>query len=202
MKCTGLMIILIFAFCFFGCEKEKRTPRIVIGTGEVVTETISVSSFHSLRILGIELLTIKTGDNQEVKLSAQQNIIDAIERNVNDGILILDLSKVTVTTTKPVSVEIIHPDLTKVTLEGIGNFELDGEHRPEIDLEFAGTGNLDAYYLYLSVCNFILSGSGNCEIRVDSILNVFLSGIGNVTYYGDPELTTTITGTGNVVDGG
>ena len=68
-------LILILSVILPGCEKEKRKPRIVIGTGDVVTETISVTSFHSVRMLGIELMTINTGDSQEVKLAAQQLLL-------------------------------------------------------------------------------------------------------------------------------
>jgi hypothetical protein len=203
MKKIIILCFISLVITLIGCEREERVPRIVIGHGALVTETISVSSFHSVILVGMENLTINSGDLQTLKISAQENVIDVISHEVKSGVLTIDfLSKVTVSTVEPISIEITHPDLSRVSLEGIGNFDLYGEHSKDIELEFAGTGNMDASNLYLSICDFILSGSGNCEIRADSILNVTLSGIGNVTYYGDPEITINITGAGNVIDGG
>lgn len=204
MKRTCCLIIFTLLVIFIsGCNKEERVPRIVIGTGEVVSETVQVSSFHTLRLVGIEYLTVNQGESQELILKAQQNVIDVLSHEVSNGVLTIDFPpKVTVSATKPVTVEVTHPELTRISLEGQGNFELDGEYTTQIELEFAGIGNMDGYNLYLSICNFILSGTGNCKVRVDSILNVTLSGYGNVLYKGDPELTTTITGVGQVIDDG
>lgn len=194
-------IILLILIILTGCER-RRVPRIVIGKGDIVTETIAVNPFHSVILVGMENLTLNTGESQVLKISAQENILEVMSTKVSDGVLTIDFKpKVKVTTADPILIEITHPDLSMILLEGIGNFELDGEQEKDIELEFAGTGNMDAYGLYLTICDFILSGNGNCDIRADSILNVTLSGIGNIIYYGDPELNTVITGIGNVTKG-
>ncbi len=201
MKNRKILSLCILIILLIGCEREERTPRIVIGKGDVVTRTIDVNAFQRVALIGFENLILTSGEPQTLKIHAQSNVIDAISTELKDGLLTIDyLPKVNVTTTEPVTIEIINPGLTSALLRGIGNFELEGEYDKEIDLEFAGTGNMDAYNLYLSICNFILSGTGNCYVRADSILNVTLSGYGNVLYKGNAEVTSTITGVGQVID--
>ncbi len=50
------------------------------------------------------------------------------------------------------------------------------------------------------VYGLLISGVGNCEVRVNNSLYVTISGVGFVHYKGNPTVQSNISGVGNVID--
>ena len=67
-------------------------------------------------------------------------------------------------------------------------------------IEIPGSGNMNALNLITNRCEITISGSGDCNVFVNSVLDVLISGSGNVYYMGSPgSVTTNITGSGQVI---
>lgn len=84
-------------------------------------------------------------------------------------------------------------------LGGSGNYNLTG-FSPTQTITHSGSGDYRAFYVYSSLTNANLSGSGNIECRVSSQLNATLSGSGDILYKGSPVITSNITGSGSLRD--
>jgi len=199
-KYYGLLISAFLILCLMGCE-EDNTNIVVTGTGDIVSKTVDISSFNSIKLVGTANVYISTGDTQKVVLKAQQEILDVMTYEVSNEELTLSFEKdVSIHTSKEIKVEITIPEIDKITLVGTGNFELSGEKQDELIIDLIGTGNVKAYNLEVDTCNITISGVGNCEVRVNNSLNVTLSGVGFVYYKGNPTVQSNISGVGNVID--
>lgn len=199
-KVYGLLISAFLIICLIGCEDDNKDI-VITGTGDIISQTVDAPSFNSIKLVGVANIYITIGDTQRVVLKAQQEILDVMTYEVSNEELTLSFEEdVSINTSEEIAVEIIIPEIDKITLIGTGNFELSGEKQDELIIELIGTGNVKAYNLEVDTCTITISGVGNCEVRVNNSLNVTLSGVGFVYYKGNPTVQSNISGVGNVID--
>ncbi len=199
-KYYGLLISAFLIISLIGCE-ENNKDIVITGTGDIISQTVDAPSFNSIKLVGVANIYISIGDTQKVVLKAQQEILDVMTYEVSNEELTLSFEEdVSINTLKEIAVEIIIPEIDKITLIGTGNFELSGEKQDGLIIELIGTGNVKAYNLELDTCTITISGVGNCEVRVNNSLNVTITGVGYVHYKGNPTVQSNISGVGNVID--
>ena len=199
----SIQIILSFyiIFLFNGCEKEDNGTNNITGVGDVVTETLDLSSFQSIKNTGVANIYVTVGDTQSVVLKAQQNIIDVITYEVNNSTLEIGIQNNTsINESKGIVFEITIPEIDKIELIGVGDFELSSDSQDELYIILTGVGTVRAYDLEVNVCHITSTGVGNCQVRVNNTLNVTITGVGSVYYKGNPTINSTITGLGKLVD--
>ena len=78
-----------------------------------------------------------------------------------------------------------------ISLSGSTNF---------YDARITGSGDIDAFDLQTSDSSVVITGSGNCRIRVSDKLRAKITGSGDVLYKGHPQVSQSITGSGKVKD--
>lgn len=175
--------------------------RTVVGTGDVESMEIQVSSFTGVSITGACDVDIRIGETQEVWLNAQAQILDVITYEVKNEILHIGFEPdVSVNSGRDISADIVIPAVSYVAVTGAGDFKLSGSKQPGLDINITGTGNVDAFEMEVDDCTIMISGVGNCEVWVNRILDVQISGVGGVFYLGNPQLTTDVSGVGSVVN--
>jgi len=186
---------------FNGCEKDNDDTNNITGIGDIVTDTLDLSSFHSIKNTGVANIYVTIGDTQSVVLKAQQNIIDVLTYDVNSSELEIGVKENTsIRESKGIVFEITIPEIEKIELVGVGDFELSGDSQDELYIFLIGVGTVRAYNLEVDVCHITSTGVGNCQVRVNNTLNVTITGVGSVYYKGDPTINSTITGLGKLVD--
>ena len=202
MKKSILLILSFYIIVLFnGCEKEDNGTNNITGVGDVVTETLDLSSFQSIKNTGVANIYITVGDTQSVVLKAQQNIIDVITYEVNNSTLEIGIQENTsIRESKGIVFEITMPEIEKIELVGVGDYELSGDSQDELYIILTGVGTVRAYDLEVNVCHITSTGVGNCQVRVNNTLNVTITGVGSVYYKGNPTINSTITGLGKLVD--
>ena len=202
MKKSILLILSFYIIVLFnGCEKEDNGTNNITGVGDVVTETLDLSSFQSIKNTGVANIYVTVGDTQSVVLKAQQNIIDVITYEVNNSTLEIGIQNNTsINESKGIVFEITIPEIDKIELIGVGDFELSGDSQDELYIILTGVGTVRAYDLEVDVCHITSTGVGNCQVRVNNTLNVTITGVGSVYYKGNPTINSTITGLGKLVD--
>ncbi len=202
MKKSILLILSFYIIVLFnGCEKEDNGTNNITGVGDVVTETLDLSSFQSIKNTGVANIYVTVGDTQSVVLKAQQNIIDVITYEVNNSTLEIGIQNNTsINESKGIVFEITIPEIDKIELIGVGDFELSGDSQDELYIILTGVGTVRAYDLEVNVCHITSTGVGNCQVRVNNTLNVTITGVGSVYYKGNPTINSTITGLGKLVD--
>ncbi|MBA7579883.1 hypothetical protein ES708_21764 [subsurface metagenome] len=203
MKKSILLILSFYIIVLLnGCEKEDNgATNYITGIGDVVTETLDLSSFQSIKNTGVANIYVTVGDTQSVVLKAQQNIIDVITYEVNSSALEIGIQENTsIRESKGIVFEITIPEIYKIELIGVGDFELSGDLQDELYISLIGVGTVRAYNLEVDVCHITSTGVGNCQVRVNNTLNVTITGVGSVYYKGNPTISSTITGLGKLVD--
>lgn len=201
------------------CDKDENDPCVQVG-GPIVTETRTVSSFHSIEAILVGNIILTQGSTQDLQITTHQNVLDIITTTVSNGVLNLELTGCTQGELDQLDVFITIPELRSIdftgvgdiisltdfqtdalaiSLEGVGNVDFSGQTN-SFNLMITGEGNVSAFGLTAGTCTIVVSGSGNTEVTVTDQLDVTISGAANVYYKGYPTVTSSISGSGTVVD--
>ena len=190
------------------------------GQGEIVEETVILDDFNGF-VSGIAAdIYLTQGDQQEVVIKAQQNIIDNIDLDrVYDGIWTIRYYQ-WVGYSKPVKIYITIPTLTKagvsgsgdivgltsftgldqlnLAISGSGSIDLDTESN-SLDAAVSGSGDLRLSGL-TGKFGLVISGSGsmNGNDLVSKNADVRISGSGNAWLTVEEFLRVVISGSGDV----
>lgn len=189
------------------------------GQGAVVTETRTLSEFHSIANSIYADVYLTQGPKEDIRIEAQSNILRELETHVINGELRLNFDHC-VDIYQPVQVYITNPEFRNLRLAGVGDFVVENEFdlvnltisltgvgdfimhgtTSNLDILVSGVGNVRAFDFTSNVCDVRISGVGDVEVFVDNELNVNISGTGTVFYKGQPAVSTVITGSGSVVN--
>ncbi len=180
--------------------KDCPRPSRITGTGDVISQTFTVEPFHSVENIGIADIYITKGENQEITINAQSNIINLITYEVRDGELILSIEEnVTIVSSRGISIDIITPVIHKVTSMGTAFIKLSGPGQGKLYLNNTGTGSINAFNLEVDTCYINLTGTGSCKVTVNELLDAVITGTRCVYNRGYPEIISHITGLGRMI---
>ena len=84
-------------------------------------------------------------------------------------------------------------------ISGSGSIYLSGSANT-YDARITGSGDVDAFDLQTGDSSVVITGSGNCRVRVSDNLQAKITGSGDVLYKGEPRISQSITGSGKVKD--
>lgn len=203
MKRTVYFIIIVQVLLLtFSCEDDNIHNKIkVIGIGPVVSKSLDLKSFNRIENTGVADFDIISGGEQSVVLKAQQNIIDVMTWKVENGSLIVGLDKyASIENDADIKFEITLPEITEISLTGVGNFNLSGADQDILNISLTGVGNINSYGMKVQSCYINLTGVGDCKVLVTDNLDVTITGVGYVYYKGTPDLSSVITGVGGLVN--
>ena len=209
-----LSLTLVVATSAAGCGDSDSC---ISGSGPSVSQTLDLSGFTGFDFQAVGEVTVTEGATQQVMVRAQQNVIDALNRDVLNGVWEIGFTEC-VRDTGDIRVEITLPELDSVELSGAGTIDAETQTNAvdtilsgagtvtlsgqatthEITLE--GSGIVEAFELTTNETTVLLTGQGNVGVHVEDQLNVELLGVGTVSYKGDPQLNVRITGAGTVTD--
>jgi len=198
MKNLKLSIIgiAVAALLFNSCTKDYLQ---IEGTGTITTKTLQLNDFTSINMLGVDDVIISYGAEQKVTVTGHPNIISRIKTKVSNKTWNMELEdgnygnyELTYYLTLPV--------IEKITSEGTGNIVItDFINQDNLWVDLIGTGNFHGFPMAVKNCNVDISGTGNCEVSVETSLDVHIEGTGIVYYKGNPSIKTNISGSGSVI---
>jgi hypothetical protein len=93
----------------------------------------------------------------------------------------------------------VNADRLESSISGSGSISLSGSTN-SYDARITGSGDIDAFELQARDSSVVITGSGNCRIRVSDKLRAKITGSGDVLYKGHPQISQSITGSGKVKD--
>ena len=200
--------IIILLIGFTACDNDNNITNsnnnntvTIIGTGNVVSDTVTLAAFHTVKNLASYDVKITQGSPQQVILKAQRNILDVLKYQVvNEELLLAVQNNINIQTSLGVKAEITIPEITRIGIVGAGDFELSGGNEDILYIDITGAGNVMAYDLDVDSCYIITTGVGNCFVKVNNLLNVTITGVGTVYYQSNPSINSTITGVGSVIN--
>jgi len=204
----SICLMIMLTGCVFGTD----------GSGKVVTETRTVENFAGVELKSAANVYITQGETQEVKIEAEDNLIQYITAEVKNNELVIDCKK-NIDAHEPINIYITAKEICLLELSGSGNMitknmiscnhltlRLDGSGEMNVMLKsqllkatLSGSGNLDLNGS-TAESNIRISGSGNVNAQQMKTFtsSVSISGSGNTKVDVNNELNVNITGSGNV----
>lgn len=213
IKQLSFYILLLLAAT--SCIEELN----IRGNGVEATQTRAVATFNKVKTSGDFDVQITKGDETEVVLSAEENILPYIGTSVSDGTLLIDFQKAhSVNNRLPMTVYITVPELLGAKQSGSGTITTDYFTGEEMEFSISGSGSIttavDAEVIDASISgsgwilikgtanqsNLFTSGSGNINSSDLSVndCNAQISGSGNIQINVLRSLYAKISGSGNV----
>lgn len=186
-----ILPILLITLSFISCRKE---PWRVWGKGDTIIEVRDISGFSGID-LGIDGEVYYQQDSiYRVEISAQSNILSAIETEVQGGILKIT-SRANLFHHKPIIITVYSPGMHLLTLSGSGNiYAQNGINSGSMDVSVTGSGNISVQSLTAQNLDGKISGSGNINIDGGSVSDeeLLISGSGNI------DALELVSNTGNI----
>lgn len=195
---AGAMALLSAPSCFF--IDDDNIGNCVNGKGDQVTQVLNIPDFSGITLSIAADVYIEQGAEQKVEVTAQENIIDNIERDVQGNIWNIDFEKCAFDFTD-VRITITVPDLESVRISSSGNVFGTGQWNLNLlDLLISGSGDIDMDLDAVSI-DATISGSGDMSLTGQTqTLDVLTSGSGDFEGFGLVAQTAdlTISGSGDI----
>ena len=203
MRQTSIFFLLLFCVSFWSsCDDED----LYVGANNLATEERFVAVFTGLRISDNMRATVNFGDEAEVLLTANENILDRIRTDVDNGVLEVSLLRGNYRDID-ISLEITIPELSflKSTDDAeivAGTFldmdELRLEASDDAEIAIMGTVNeltlqssdgaeVHAFDLIATTCDARVSDGADAEVTVENSLSGRVTDGGDLYYRGTPN---------------
>lgn len=216
MKTLKLNLLLLVASMILlsSCSKS-----LIVGSTEILEEKRIVTGFENLKIEGIYETFVTQGNETEVTIVANANVLDNIHTDVKDKTLAITMDQREYDNIS-IDVLITMPTIKEITKRGVGSTTVKGFYGLEdleinhyglasftmegsvdnLSLNKTGIGTFEAFDLEVGNCQVEQNGIGNTKITCMESLTGELTGIGNIYYKGRPNVNVEVTGIGNVQD--
>lgn len=197
---------------------------IVRGSGEIVTVDRDVSNFDMVSLSGVGTLYITVGDDESLKIAAEDNLLPYIETRVVGSTLNIGFGDQGLNSvfqpTRSILYYLTVTELESLDLSGAGNIEIEEISTTQMNISTSGAGSIKIEKLIANGLTMDVSGAGNCDIfdgHVDDLkLNISgtgkyeapdlqsqtasidISGMGRAKVWVEDSMMVDISGAGNV----
>ena len=219
-KINSLFFILIVLISVTSCHKDGDGGifNCIKGQGNTVTQELYVLDFTGVKLEIAADIYITQGDELSVSVTGQPNIINELERDVDNGVWEIEFDRC-VKNYREMTIHITMPEIDYLAISGSGTiygqntFDVD-----VIDLKISGSGDMDLE-LNASKVDAKISGSGKMKLSGEAEVSEFnisgsgdysafelltkrsevsISGSGDADVFASEYLDVDITGSGDV----
>jgi hypothetical protein len=152
---------------------------IDFGNGKVTTETRTVKSFESIKLVGVGDVIVHPSENYEVVVTTDSNYLDKVATTVNDATLYITQKNGSFHASE-LTVDVYMPK------------------QENLSLELSGVGNINAQNFQVENGSIKHSGVGDVKIWATENLHGRLTGVGDIKYKGSPEIDIRKSGVGKI----
>lgn len=190
------------------------------GSGTVKSESRELAPFSRVSVGGSMNVYLSPGDNQHVKVEADDNLLRYIHLEVEGQTLQIGTRpNINVRPQSPINIYITLPRLTGISVSGSGDVASQAEFRTDrLDLRVSGSGHITLPVIAKQINSHIsgsgkillqgetqelgsnVSGSGSLDARrlTANIVTASVSGSGNSLVNADRYLSASVSGSGHV----
>jgi hypothetical protein len=212
-----VMVVVVAVSLLLSCGNVTVT-----GSGNITTQSRSVSGYTGISFAGAGELNITQGTTESLAITTDDNLMEYIETTVKDGVLYIKFREgVDLKPSDTITFDAAVISLNSVVFTGAGSLQAIGLQVPSGGFDFSVSGVADCVIsgqtdrqdiVVSGTCTYeapdfesasatvTISGVGNVTLWALDTLDVTISGVGNVYYYGTPGTLTSIdiTGVGEV----
>lgn len=205
--------ILLIAMILLGTSAHAQWWKRIKGNGNTITLTRQTANYDKVSVSGSFDVQLVRGEEGEITLKGEENLLEHIEVYVKNNVLILkvkDNINLSSSWNKTIAIEVPVIEITGVKLSGSGDISTQTTLKAtDFNAAVSGSGDIslaiEATNLYVQV-----SGSGDIDLSGSAEdLTVKVSGSGDVNAYdvvaqdaivnvsGSADVTLTVKGTLN-----
>lgn len=181
----NLLLIPALLLCFSASlTAQKWWNSGIDGEGATVEQTLDVRSFEGIKLTMNADVYLTKGSSQSVRISAQQNIIDLIKTDVEDGVWRISPEE-NIDDHSQIKIYITAASLNYVGLSGSGDIRTEGlfTGNDQVKLAVSGSGDI-SFNTTAQTVEAAVSGSGDIELEGSArSLTVRISGSGDIDAY-------------------
>jgi len=210
-----LFVLVLVTLVATGCQST------VTGSGDVVEETRQVSGFTGVALAGIGELIIELGDEEALRIEAEDNLLEYIETEVKNETLEISIRRgINLNPTKPLYFYLTVKSLNTIAISGSGDIQAPDLVASQFTVNISGSGDVTMGTLDADALTVAISGSGNLEIAggqagkqniaiagsgryrtgdlVSEAVQITISGSGDATVWATETIDGQISGSGNI----
>jgi hypothetical protein len=206
---TKLFLLMIAIFVVSTACAVPFGPRLVRGSGKVITEERQVSDFEKIQVSGVGKVVITQGDTESLTIETDDNLMEYIETKVRGNTLEIGFTNDT-SFSPGGGRKVLEPtsgfvfrigiiDLNDVSVSGAARVEIDKLKTDQLNVSLSGAGDINVSDLNGDQLNVHISGAGDVELagKVESQV-VSMEGVGRYQAYDleSQNATVTISGAG------
>jgi hypothetical protein len=187
---VSLMALSMLACQVCGLPSIVGSGRTVNGSGNVVEETREVNDVTGVELATIGTLHVEVGEGEELRIEAEDNLIQYFETDVRNGRLRIDTrNNVSLRTTRSVhyyltvtaldtivissSGDVEVPDLEaesfSATISSSGDLQMEDLEADTFSVNLTSSGDVTMSALYADTLEVDISSSGNLDIADGSV---------------------------------
>jgi hypothetical protein len=155
----------------------------VQGEGKVIERTLTLESFSKVDVSGATTVFISQGETQTVTISAQENIIALLNKNVSGDEWEIEFERC-IKSTEGIEIYITIPEIEELQINGSGSITSKGllqSDKMKLDIQGSGELNLE---LDVKELETEIAGSGDITLKgTTKIHNIDVNGSGDVNAY-------------------
>ncbi len=192
MKGLAVFVLSLFSTLTFA----------IVGSGNVITENRDVSDFDSISLRMSADVTVTQGDGFSCEIIAEDNLMELIETEVDNGALVLSFKrKANIRSHKSIKIRIEMPEVRRLSVAGSGDIDSNGKITgKQLYIAVDGSGDISLTVDYKDVETHI-SGSGDVLLKGNTGSHkVSINGSGDVNAFdmNSSSASVTINGSGDV----
>jgi predicted small secreted protein len=178
--------------------------KVIVGSGKIVTEDRQVSQFEAVSLSGSGDVIIQQGDREELKITAEDNLMPYIRTEVRGRTLHIFFDPrrlVFVNPTRPIKIYLSMRDVRDLELSGSGSLYSEKIVTDNLDIDISGSGEVTVDDLKADGVKLDISGSGRCRLKgeVDrQTLNISGSGSCQAGELQSRETVIDVSGSGKI----
>lgn len=224
MKGFTAIFLILCTLALSACGFTGFT--FVTGSGNVGSESREVSNFDAVTLEGSGDLIVTQGNQESLKIEAEENLIPYIRTEVRGHtlhIFIDHTNSLSIDANRPMRYYVSMKDVTGLTLSGSGTITSDNINTKNLDINLSGSGDVEIDKLKADSLTIDLSGSGKCvlngEVASQNMnisgsgkcdaselkgkdVDIDISGSGKAMVAATNTLNVTITGSGDITYSG
>lgn len=181
------------------------TTNTVMGSGEILTQTMDVSGFRRVTLEGFGDVFIEQGQTESLSVETDANILPLLDIRVRGSELILGTKRgVYVNPSRSITYTLTVQDLDEIRLAGSGTFHVTALKAGNFGVSVSGSGDIDIGELTADELSIELNGSGHILVENANVkaVDTSLQGSGDIKLEGHADTQKVrVGGSGNYLAG-
>jgi hypothetical protein len=166
MKRGSYLALASAALLLSGCQFV--VPTQWVGSGNVVSETREVTAFTGISLSGVGELILVQGDQESLRIEAEDNLMRYITSTVKQGVLELSLDDrsehLSLQPTKPIIYYVTIVRLDRLSCSGATKLTGSGLNLEALSIDVSGAAAIDLANLRAESLRLQISGTGMVQI--------------------------------------